>query len=112
MGTAPRDELRFTDVLTTASAVANYLGESRVTADHVLKALSVLAGNSRMEELGRPVSPLVPRHPPGVDAGVDPAVQELVQRWFAALGSDVESVLTPEKVETLRAELEAVARNQ
>ena len=78
--------IRFTDLLTTASAVANYHGAADVTAAHLLDAIALLTGAKEMGDLGRPVSPLVPR-PRTAFGGVDPAAKAIVQRWHALLGS-------------------------
>ena len=101
----PEEPVRFADILTTASAVANYLGEPDVTAAHMLLAIAIQCGQETIEALGRPVSPLVPRPPRAAAAGADPAVRALTQRWFAALGSDINAVLSSAQVEALRAEV-------
>ncbi|MGH2609015.1 MAG: hypothetical protein ACRDHF_07980 [Tepidiformaceae bacterium] len=94
--------LRFADILTTASAVADYLGHEDVTARHVLDAISILEGSRQLEDLGRAVSPLVPRRG---ERGVDPAVRELVQRWWRELGEDVNAELDVVGVKMLVQEL-------
>ncbi len=99
--------MRFADILTTASAVANYLGATEVTATHMLHAIAIQDGSETLDDLGRPASPLVTRGSAG--AGVDPAVREIVQRWFEQLGRDANAELDAEGVETLRADLRAVA---
>lgn len=96
--------LRFADILTTASAVANYLGEAEVTARHVLAAIALLLEETTLEALGRPLSPLV-RRPEA--RGASRPVRELAQRWFAALG-DANATLDAAQVEALRAELGSV----
>ena len=96
--------IRFTDVLTTASTVTNYLGADEVTAGHLLSAIALLLGEIRMEDLGRGVSPLLQRASQR-QVGVIEPVRELVQRWFASLGSDIHAVLTEAQMVTLRAEL-------
>lgn len=107
-GHSPMSEsLRLTDILTTASAIANFVGNADVGPRHMLDAVAVLEGNKTMGDFGRPVSPLIPR---GV-AGADPAVREIAQRWFAALGSDAEARLSVSQLEGLRAELAALARS-
>lgn len=85
------EPLRLTEILTTSSAVANYLGQPEVTAGHMLSAIAVLRGEMTMESLGRPVSPLVSRIQGG--GGAEPRVRELAQRWFARLGGDVGAAL-------------------
>lgn len=105
--TTPGEPVRFADILTTASAIANYLGEPDVTARHVLDALDIQSGTKQMEDLGRPVSPLLRRGsqtPPGADA----PVRELAQRWFAALGNDVNATLDAAQLTQLRSELRAL----
>lgn len=78
--------VRFTEVLTMATSVAAYLGESVIEARHVVLALDVLQGSRTLESLGRPVSPLA-RRPAGGPA-VHPDLASLVQAWWNALGSD------------------------
>ncbi|MCC7364905.1 MAG: hypothetical protein IT303_11090 [Dehalococcoidia bacterium] len=99
------EPIRFADILTTASAVANYLGAATITAAHLLDAIAILCGERRMEDLGRPVSPLLGGATRGAGPAVPPAVQELVQRWFAALGSDPNAGLAPEQLAALRQDL-------
>ena len=104
----PEEPIRFADILTTASAVANYLGEPDVTAANMLHAIAIQCGEETIEALGRPVSPLVPRPPRAAATGADPAVRALTQRWFATLGSDINAVLSGEQVEALRGELRGI----
>lgn len=105
---ADTDAIRFADVLTTASAAANYLGESAVRPLHLKQAIGILTGALRLEDLGRPVSPLVPRTLPGAGSSVQPAVRELAQRWFASLGSDYAALLSDENLQRLRMEVDAL----
>lgn len=98
--------MRFTDILTTASAVANYTGSPTVTAVHLLDAVAILLGTKTMEELGRPRSPLA--RVPG-QGGVAPAVKELAQRWWADLGGDVRAEIDHAGLTRLLAELERMA---
>lgn len=100
---------RFTDVLTTASTVANYLGASEVSAGHLLHAIALLNGEVRMEDLGRGVSPLLQRASQR-QIGASDAVRELAQRWYASLGSDVYAELSDEQLGGLRAELMALVQ--
>lgn len=104
----PEDGIRFVDILTTASAVANYLAQPDVTAVHLLDAIAILAGEKTLADLGRPVSPLVPRGPRGQAAGADPAVRTLVQRWWAELGEDTAANLDADATARLREELERI----
>jgi hypothetical protein len=92
-------------VLTNASAVARYVGAGSVTAAHMVDAIGILLGETRMEDLGRPVSPLAQRSSGGA-LEVDPLVRELVRRWFDRLGSEPMTVLTDHEVAAFRAELE------
>jgi hypothetical protein len=101
----PAGGIRLTDVLTTASAVANYLGAGDVTPAHLRTALAIVLGEGTIEDAGRPVSPLVRRQPGG---SAQPAVRELVQRWFAALGGDPLATFTPEQLARFRADVEAL----
>lgn len=105
----PDAELRFTDILTTAAAVANYIGASNVTAGHLLDAIAILLDEKSMQDLGRGVSPLMPRGPRGQRESVDPAIRALAQEWFADLGNDVGAILSTPQVESLRAQLQAMA---
>ena len=105
MSEPTEDALRFADILTTASAVANYLGESDVAPGHLLHAVALLRGAKTMEDLGRALSPLVRR--PG-RAGVTPEVREFTQRWFAALGGDANATLGADSVESFVAALRAM----
>lgn len=101
------DTLRLTDILTTASSVASYLGEREVLPRHLLDAIAILAGEKAIEDLGRPMNPLMGRSL-GAASGADPRVRELAQRWFATLGADVTATLSPAQLATLIAEVEAL----
>jgi len=98
--------MRFADILTTASAVASYLGAPEVSAGHMLHAIAIQAGSEALEDLGRPVSPLIPRGP--VQAGVAPAVREVVRRWFERLGGDAGAELDEAAIEALSGDLRAL----
>ena len=100
------DAIRFTDILTTASAIANYLGVSEVTAAHLLDSVAILEGAKTMDDLGRPVSPLVPR--PRGGPGATDEVRQLAQRWFASLGSDPLAELDLAALERLRHDVAAL----
>ncbi len=104
----PDDELRFTDILTTAAAIANYLGVPDVTATHMLDATAIQLGEKTMESLGRGVSPLMPKLA-STQGGAEPEVRALAQRWYVSLGSDVTATLSGEQIAMLRAELVALA---
>ncbi len=99
------ERVRFADILTTASAVANYRGEVDVTGAHLLDAIAILRQEKGLDDLGRPVSPLVPRR----DAGVEPLVRDLVQRWWRTLGEDVNATLDDASIEFLRDELRTLS---
>lgn len=103
------DGLRFLDILTTASAVANYLGQPDVTPAHVREAISLLREEKTLDDLGRPLSPLVRRGPPGSAGGADARVRALAQRWYETLGSRPDAELSPEQLRDLIAELDGLA---
>lgn len=94
---------RFTDILTNASAIADFVGEKDVTAQHMLDAIAVLDGVKTIDDFGTPVSPMLRRF--RGPAGADPRVRELAQRWFAELGSSLSAELTGEQLQTLVEEL-------
>ena len=99
--------LRFTDILTNASAIADYIGERDVTAAHMLDAIAVLLGEKTIEDFGQPVSPMMLRF--RGKAGADPEVRELAQRWFAELGGTVEGEVDEAQLEILVVELQEIA---
>lgn len=101
------EPIRFADILTTASAVANYLGDPEVAPHHVLRAVAILRDEASIEDLGRPVSPLV-RRPGG---GVDTRVRDLAQRWFAALGSDVHATIDGDELARFLDEVRALSES-
>lgn len=101
------EPLRFADILTTASAVANYLAQPEVTAAHLLEAVAILRGEKTLEDLGRPLSPLVRRAGPQ-GAGVEPRARELVRRWFAAIGSSPTAELAAEQAVAFEQDLRAL----
>ncbi len=98
---------RLTDILTNASAIADYLGQPIVTANHLLQAIAILEERLAMTDLGRPVSPMLRNFRP--QPGADPAIRELAQRWYADLGSSVQAELTDEQFAKFRSELDALA---
>ncbi|HMO54998.1 MAG TPA: hypothetical protein PJ994_10880, partial [Tepidiformaceae bacterium] len=97
--------IRFVEVLTTASAVANYLGVADVTAKHVLAALAILREEATLEDLGRPLSPMLRRGAPGSE----PAVRGFAQRWYRALSENPHAELSEPQVEAMIAELRSIA---
>lgn len=105
------EALRLTDILTTAAAVANFKGVPDVAAEHLLLAIEVLQGTKTLDDLGRPVSPLVSRMS-GAGSSATPGVKALAQRWFARQGSDPTYELTEDELETLRGELAILADDE
>lgn len=97
------EPLRFVDILTTASAAANYEASPSVEARHMVSAVRILRGELSVEDLGRPISPLIASRM--ARGGVASLVQELVRRWYAALGDDPSAELDPQSVDRLLAEL-------
>jgi hypothetical protein len=100
------DALRFADILTTASAVANYLGEPDVTFSHLAAAVAVLLGETRVEDLGRPRSPLGRSRE---QAGATPGVRVFVQRWFERLGS-ADAEISGDLLRTFREDVRTVEK--
>jgi hypothetical protein len=99
------DALRLIDLLTTASAVANYLGAGDVRADHLRAAYRLARGEATLEEIGRPQSPLVPRRGNG---GATNGVRTFAQRWYALLGARPEGTLGASDLPAFTAELNAL----
>ncbi len=109
-GSPPVSGLRFVDILTTASAVANYLGQGDVSPEHLLHAIAIQRGVATLDDLGRPSSPFAARAARGgIASGVDPAVQELVQRWYTRLGSEPTASIDSAQVDAFASELRALA---
>src|SRR5690606_12055528 len=102
------EPIRFVDILTTASAVANYLGQPTIRAHHLLEAIAILRDEKTMEDLGRPVSPFL-RGALGPQGDAEPPVRELAQRWFAQLGSDIDAHIGGSDLDTFIAEVRALA---
>lgn len=98
------DALRLTEILTTSTAVANYLGSRTVEAGHVASAVAILRGEKTIDDLGRPQSPLLSRVT-GAGSGVAEAVREIAQRWFAVFEGDVLREFTDEQLAQFLAEL-------
>ena len=101
------EPLRLTEILTTSTAVANYLGQPVVTAEHLLAAIGILQGKKALDDLGRPQSPLVSRMTKA-GSGVAPEIQALAQRWFAVFDNDVLREFSEEQLNELVRELEAL----
>jgi hypothetical protein len=98
------DRLRLAEILTTSSAVANYLGERDVSSGHMLAAIDILSGKKTLDDLGRPLSPLLSRAT-GAGSGAQQEVKDLAQRWLAVLGGDVQAELDEGQLDALREEL-------
>lgn len=81
------EALRLTEVLTTGTSVATYLGDPRVDAAHLISAVRMLQGELALDDLGRPRSPLSVRAT-GAGSEVAPEVRDLAQRWFARFDQD------------------------
>lgn len=101
------EPFRFVDLLTTASAVASYLGAPELTPEHVVAALAVLDRSLNLEDLGRAVSPLVPKPPGGPAVAV--RVREFAQGWVTRPGNDPTCPLTGERLALLRDEIAKLA---
>ena len=100
---------RFADILTTAAAVADYMGVPDVSAAHLLTALEILVEDRKLEDMGRPVSPMLRR--PGQEKGVEPPVRELVQLWFARLEGDANHVLRGDELSAFRQDMRSLTRD-
>lgn len=105
------DLLRLTDILTTGTAVANFKGERDVRAEHLLSAIAILLGEQTLDDLGRPVSPMLSRAT-GAGSGATGGVRSLAQHWFARQDGDVTRELAAESLAELRAELERLAAEE
>lgn len=102
------ERLHLAEILTTASAVANYLGARDVSVEHMLAALDILEGSKTLDDLGRPRSPLLTRAT-GAGSGAEDSVKGLAQRWLEILGGDVQAELDEAQLRTLKAELTSLA---
>ena len=102
------DGFRLTEILTTSSAVANYLGARTVEARHVLSAIGIVRGTLTLDDLGRPQSPMVSRVT-GAGTEVEGGVKALAKDWFDKLGNDPMAELDPEQLEAFAAELERLS---
>jgi len=105
------EALRLTDILTTGTAVANFTGERDVRAEHLLDAIAILLGEKTLDDLGRPVSPMLSRAT-GAGSGATEGVRSLAQRWFARQDGDVTRELPDDGLAELRAELERLAAEE
>lgn len=98
------DQLRLTEVLTTSTSVATYLGQPTVEPTHLLLAVKVLLGETTMDNLGRPQSPLLIRVS-GAGSTVAPDVRDLAQRWFARFDHNPLREFTPAELDEFVAEV-------
>ncbi len=101
------EEIRFLDLLTTATAVANFRGSDTVCAEHFEIAADILRGLKSMDETGGPGSLPVSR---GAGGNVAPALQELVQDWYRRLGGDPDATIDDDALEVFLAEARAAER--
>ena len=101
------ETLRLTEILTTSSAVANYLGARTVEASHVLLAIEILQGSKTLDDLGRPQSPLISRVS-GAGSGVAKEVRQIAQRWFAAMDGDALREFSADEFEQFVEELRRI----
>ncbi len=102
------DRLRLTDILTTSAAVANFIGDREVGARHMLLAIAVLKGEKSLDDLGRPLSPLVSRMT-GAGSGATDGVRLLAQRWFAQQHGDVRYEFSAEQLQELEEDISRLA---
>ncbi|MGD9932983.1 MAG: hypothetical protein AB7T37_04620 [Dehalococcoidia bacterium] len=98
-------QISFTDILTTSASVASYLGAAHVAPEHVQHAIALLLEETVLEDIGRPLPPLVPRPAPGP---ATPGVRHLAQRWISGLGSDPARTLTGSELRSIRDEISAL----
>ena len=92
-------QISFTDILTTSSSVASYLGAANVAPEHVQHAIALLLEEIVLEDIGRPLPPLVPRPTPGPATS---PVRHLAQHWLARLGNDPARTMTASEVRSIR----------
>ena len=97
------EPFRFTDVLTTASAIADLHGSPEVLPAYLSDAVDVLCLRKSMQDLGRARSPFIPRQPGGPEVG--PELQRFVGEWFERLGSDVTATVDERMAAEFVAEL-------
>jgi len=98
--------IRFTDILTTATALAHYLGEPEVTPRLLIESVAILRGAKTLDDFGPGRSPMIPRDPGG--AAVPAAVQELTQAWFRRMGHDPTIELEEGAVDEFLEEVQAL----
>jgi len=98
--------IRFTDILTTATALAHYLGEPEVTPRLLRDSVAILREEKAIEDFGPGRSPFIPRDPMG--ATVPRTVRELTQAWFHRLGDDPTVELEEGAVDEFLQELAAL----
>lgn len=103
------DRLRLTDILTTASATANFTGERDVQLQHLLIAIDLLQGRKTLDDLGRPLSPLVSRMT-GAGTGATEQVKALAQLWFERQHGDAMHELSTGELDELEAEIQELTR--
>lgn len=98
--------IRFTDILTTATALAHYLGDSEITTFHLTEAVALLRAQRTLEDYGPGRSPMIPRDPGG--AMVGPQLRDLTQAWFKRMGSNPTTELEDRAVEEFLDDLRAL----
>jgi len=101
------EEIRFLDLLTTATAVANFRGSDTVCAEHFEMAADILRGLKSMDESAGPAPPLFSG---GGSGAVAPALQELVQDWYRRLGGDPDATIDDDALDVFLAEARAAER--
>lgn len=94
------------DILTTSSSVANYLGVQDIAPGHLADAIALLLGETTLEQIGRPRSPLVPRPPAGP---ATPQVRDFAQRWLERLDREATRELTLPELLLMREEIGVLA---
>lgn len=102
--------IRFTDILTTATALATYLGDREITTFHLAEAVAVLREERTLDDYGPGRSPLIPRDPGG--AVVGDRLRALTQAWFQRLGADPAIELEDGAVEEFLEELAALEQEE
>lgn len=100
------EDIRFTDILTTSTSVANFLRASLVEKSHMIAAIDLLEEKISPEDLGTPQPFLGSR--PGAGPGVAPEIAAMVRKWWDSLGQDPQAVMSGEKMDAFRREIEAM----